>query len=561
MVPYRNPSESYPFFEAVPWPVECVPDKKEYHKMQLGELLQGDRLVNTGMKVQFGVNTTKANLCTGTLSEEDVDRFRDAIASEYHYDLLIDELPIKLVALGQMLVDGAPEDVNQIAMFTSLYFNITYRDDTILQVDVAVGEQQVLESGRSMQLSLNYTVVWSEANLPVSWRVERYREQDRLRSHELKTHWLSVINSIGTVIVLMMFMLTIFFRSVRRDFARYVDDLEDDDLDFEDIVAGDDERGWKIVKADVFRFPKYKELFCAIVASGTQVLALAVLLLLISLTGAHYSRSRGSLNSVVLFSYALTSCIAGYTSAKLYAQMDGKNYALNVLMCSLAFSGPVFLVWLILDITAAFYGSTMALPMSVVFTVLAVALLLAFPATVIGAVLGRRAGASGFRAPVRTSKIRREIPKPPLYLRNYMQMLMAGLLPFGAVLVEIVYVFSTIWGHKTYSVNSVLVIVLVIVVIVTAFVCIAIAYYQLCAEDYEWWWSSFLNGGATGVYLFVYSLYYLMAQSDLSGFLQVAYFLGYMFTISYAFFLMLGMVGYRATVVFLRHMYRSVKCD
>lgn len=84
MVPYSNPSESYQFFDAVPWPRECVPERMEYHNMQLGELLQGDRLVKTGFSVKFRRDQQKTKICGGVLTPEDVNAFRLAVTNNYH---------------------------------------------------------------------------------------------------------------------------------------------------------------------------------------------------------------------------------------------------------------------------------------------------------------------------------------------------------------------------------------------------------------------------------------------------------------------------------------------
>ena len=46
-------------------------------------------------------------------------------------------------------------------------------------------------------------------------------------------------------------------RVLKNDFARYNVDEEDD-------VIEDDDNGWKIIHTDVFRFPPFKSLFCAI---------------------------------------------------------------------------------------------------------------------------------------------------------------------------------------------------------------------------------------------------------------------------------------------------------
>lgn len=49
-----------------------------------------------------------------------------------------------------------------------------------------------------------------------------------------------------------------------------------------------------------------------------------------------------------------------------------------------------------------------------------------------------------------------------------------------------------------YTIYSILSLVFVILIIVTAFITIALTYFQLAVEDHRWWWRSFLCGGSTG---------------------------------------------------------------
>lgn len=42
----------------------------------------------------------------------------------------------------------------------------------------------------------------------------------------------------------------------------------------EESLDDKEETGWKYIHGDVFRFPKHKSLFSAIVGSGTQLFAL-----------------------------------------------------------------------------------------------------------------------------------------------------------------------------------------------------------------------------------------------------------------------------------------------
>lgn len=58
------------------------------------------------------------------------------------------------------------------------------------------------------------------------------------------------------------------------------------------------------------------------------------------------------------------------------------------------------------------------------------------------------------------------------------------------------------------------------------------------------------------MFVFGYCFYYYLARSDMSGFMQTSFYFGYMFMVCYAFFLMLGAVGYRSSLSFVRHIYR-----
>lgn len=52
---------------------------------------------------------------------------------------------------------------------------------------------------------------------------------------------------------------------------------------------------------------------------------------------------------------------------------------------------------------------------------------------------------------------------------------------------------------QMYTVYSILCIVFLLLVVVTAFVTVALTYFQLAIEDHRWWWQAFLNGGSTSM--------------------------------------------------------------
>ncbi|KAF7834868.1 RNA polymerase II C-terminal domain phosphatase-like 2 isoform X2 [Senna tora] len=72
---------------------------------------------------------------------------------------------------------------------------------------------------------------------------------------------------------------------------------------------------------------------------------------------------------------------------------------------------------------------------------------------------------------------------------------------------------------------------------------------------------SFICGGSTGLFIYGYCLYYYHARPDMYGFMQTSFFFGYMACICYGFFLMLGTTGFHASLIFVRHIYLSIKCS
>lgn len=84
---------------------------------------------------------------------------------------------------------------------------------------------------------------------------------------------------------------------------------------------------------------------------------------------------------------------------------------------------------------------------------------------------------------------------------------------------------------------------------------------QLAAEDHRWQWRSYLCGASTGAFVAAYSLYFYAFQSDMDGLMQGAFFFGYSGVCCWALAVMLGWVGWRASLAFVRGMYRAIKSE
>ena len=440
-------------------------------------------------------------------------------------------------------------------LFLHTHFDIHYKGDKVIEINVATDPSRVVDLTTineygSVTAAFSYSVKLKETTISCDKRLEKYSRFSFLKQH-LEIHWFSIINSFVTVLLLTGFLATILMRVLKNDFLKYTAD----DLDQEE-----DESGWKYVHGDVFRYPQYPSTFAAIIGVGTQFFVLTTSIFLLSLLGLYYPYNRGAILTSCVVLYAATAGLAGYSSGKLYKQMGGTNWVRNNILTAGLFFGPLFVVFSVNNSIAWSYGTTAALPFGTICIIIVIWALVTLPLTVLGGIAGKNAK-EDFHAPAKPNKYPREIPPLPWYRSRVPQMCMAGFLPFSAIYIELYYIFASVWGHKVYTIYSILFIVFVILIIVTAFITIALTYFQLAAEDHHWWWRSILCGGSTGFFILGYCFYYFYYRSEMHGLMQTSFYFGYMGLACYALFLMLGMVGFRASLLFVRGIYRAIKSD
>ena len=73
------------------------------------------------------------------------------------------------------------------------------------------------------------------------------------------------------------------------------------------------------------------------------------------------------------------------------------------------------------------------------------------------------------------------------YMHPAFSVLIGGILPFGAVFIELFFILTSMWLHQFYYLFGFLCLVFVILVITCAEITIVLCYFQLCSEDYHWW--------------------------------------------------------------------------
>lgn len=123
----------------------------------------------------------------------------------------------------------------QVVLWTHLAFNIEYNGDSIIFANVSVKDVRPVPleegagtgvggvglGGAGLTVTHTYSVHWFESSLPHSRRAERLRDYSFFPK-TLEIHWLSIINSLVLVVLLLGFVIIILMRVLKNDFARSV---------------------------------------------------------------------------------------------------------------------------------------------------------------------------------------------------------------------------------------------------------------------------------------------------------------------------------------------------
>ncbi|KAG2461548.1 TM9S4 protein, partial [Polypterus senegalus] len=450
-----------------------------------GEVLRGDRIVNTPFQIQMNNDKKCEVLCNKPkkLTLDHSKLIAERIKEDYYVHLIADNLPVATRLEFYQNRDGEDEqkkesqkdvqfehgyrlgftDHNKVYLHNHLSFILYYHKEkveqdgettfrvvrfevvpqSVKQEDLKVDDKglcslpeasssspQEIDPTKEHEVLFTYSVRWEESSIKWASRWDTY-----LTMSDVQIHWFSIVNSVVVVFFLSGILSMIIIRTLRKDIANY--NKEDD---IEDTM---EESGWKNVHGDVFRPPQYPMILSSLLGSGIQ------------------------------------------------------------LFCMVPF--PTMLALLCM-----WFG-------------------ISLPLVYLGYYFGFRK--QPYDNPVRTNQIPRQIPEQRWYMNKFVGILMAGILPFGAMFIELFFIFSAIWENQFYYLFGFLFLVFIILVVSCSQISIVMVYFQLCAE------------------------------LDIVEFIPSLLYFGYTALMVLSFWLLTGTIGFYAAYMFIRKIYAAVKID
>ncbi|RKP09647.1 hypothetical protein THASP1DRAFT_28561 [Thamnocephalis sphaerospora] len=568
----------YPYADL---PFVCHPAQWELPYMNLGRSMAGDQLVRSDIQIEMGRNETCKVLCRRQVTPDAVELALSLIRDQYMVEWFIDELPVSrpwvnMYDRNKQYGDGFPLGyydplMDSVFIYNHFILQILYEKSQTgsgqrLIVGVEIYPKSVEnhglmcphdasipgihQQGLSADISgitYTYSVMWQEET-SVSWG----KRWDSYLSFNGDTfiHWLSIGNA---SVILALIALTVAAIAVRALSIPIPFRNSDDTSDQDDMS------GWKQLHGDVFRAPENERLLAILVGSGLQVLCTIAGVLLLAALGILNPSFPGGLVSVGIFLYVFAGLLSGYTSARIYRTFGQEEWRRNAIQTAVLVPGGLYLLLVLLNFFNWAKGSATSISFGVFITLLTLWVCLMGPMVVAGAYVGERRPA--FSHPVHTSAVRRTIPKPVWYMRSLPSVLLAGIIPFGTIFLQEYLLLQYMWGDRFYYFYGFLGASFLLLATVSVLVTLAMTYFQLCSEDYRWWWRSFFVGGSASIYIFAYTLLHccirLGISSPVSGFLYLVHALVASVVLGVA----LGSISFMVTYYAMRKVFKIVKVN
>ncbi|KAI3534504.1 endomembrane protein 70 [Colletotrichum abscissum] len=496
--------------------------------------------------------------------------------------------------------NGCPADLQNIDQNFELYLAPNKSSETPKQQQnldsssyhpATDDDEDLADDGAKLTVPYTYSVYFREDN-----NVEWSRRWDLYfvnQEEGQKIHWLAIVNSLIICGLLTGIVLMILARTIRSDIKGYkevpledgkpklkrkktagnksprlsektgglldqgaVIDAENDADVSSDEEALEDVTGWKLLHADVFRTPRHGYLLAPLVGSGMQLLFMAVGLVLLSALGVLNPSFRGGFISVGVGLFVFAGLFSGYFSARVYKTFDGQDFRKNALVTAVLFPGLLFGIVFILNLFVWAQASSTAIPFGTLVAIIFLWLCIQVPLVYAGSWFGFVRSAK-WEHPTKTSVAPRQVPRQAWYIKSWQSVLLAGLIPFAVIFIELLFVFQSVWQDKSgyYYVFGFLAVVSVILIVTIAEVTVVTIYVRLCAENYNWWWQSFAVGGGSAVWVFLYCVWYYFFKLHITGFVSSMLFFSYSFMACCVYGLLTGTVGFLSAYAFVRRIY------
>lgn len=576
----------------------CPPTKnaRPLH-LSLDEVIRGDRIWQSDYKLVFREDSACRRLCDRKTTPASLRRADELIREGYVVQWLIDDIPgattfisstdkKKYYAAGFPLgfvKDGRTYLHNHV-MLVIRYHTDKLGNQAIVGFEVyprSVSDFHCpgasknyenflldVDTEMNVMIPFTYSVYWREES-EIPWS-DRWNLFFKNGGNDGQIHWLSMVNSLVLVSFLSAIVGVVLLRTLNRDIQTYnnssnIDFLTENIAIETDKIDTFNNSGWKLISNDVFRKPAYPLLLSVVLSSGVQVFFTIIGVLVFSTVGLLGKNVRNSVMSSSLGFLIVGGYAGGYSGVRFYKNFTQEIYLKRILSYSILFGAAlpftVLVSVLILNCIVWARDSSTALPFGTVVLLISFLLLLEIPLSIIGGLVGNR-------APPVSTLANLQLPEKPISQQPRFNSLIYaipvfGLVPFGTIYVELLFIYRSVWLEKTsfYYMYGFLLFTLILLSVVVVESVIVAVYLSLIYGDWRWQWRSFYIGSSVAWYIEFYSVYYFFTHMNVTDFSSIILFFSYTTILSVLIGLATGSLGLYAASLFIYRIYDAIKSD
>ena len=382
--------------------------------------------------------------------------------------------------------------------------------------------------------------------------------------------------------------------------------------------------GWKNLINQVNQIPQYPIFLITLVSAGIQIVIAimgVISILMINSIGTKnnfFNSHQGAFFSISIFCISILGSISSYFGILLHKYFYhphphlhqtsgnnnnhnnnnnnlGKTYdQLTIIKLSLLFSAALpaflFLIIFILNFFVWAKESSAALPFGTIVVFLLIFILIQCPLGIIGGNYANYANYANYQKSLSMPQklffaSMKTPPSSPLYENQFQfhsknkpsndslltkfisygkTILIYGLIPFGIVYVELLFIFNSIWLEKTtfyYMYGFLFITTLMLFIIIIESTIVAIYISLVVYNKSNWIWLSFQVGSSIGWYIYGYSIYYFLRILNVDDFVSGLLYFVYMALASLMIGIASGSIGVLTGLIFIRKIYGAIKVD
>jgi Endomembrane protein 70. len=349
-------------------------------------------------------------------------------------------------------------------------------------------------SGTSADVLYSYEVTYQQSDIAWADRWDIYM----MEMPDSEIHYFAIVNSLMIAFLLTGAVAVIMIRALKKDIAKY----NSSDVNIRSGIADDDEHihimeesGWKLLHGDVFRPPMRGRILLSVcMGTGLQIGTSAFLTLLASSLRLLNPMRKGQTLSYIVMLYVLSGSVAGYGSARLYKFFNGKAWKRATLLTATAFPGVLFTLFVALNffLHLALGKASAAVSFWTMLLMFVLWVCVSAPLVYVGAFFGYKA--PKIDVPTKSTQIARFVPESSSWFVRFPHCsLLAGILPFTSVCIELSFIMNALWINQIYYIMGFLTVVCFVFTLSCSTISIVMCYCQLCNEDHKWWWKSFFQ--------------------------------------------------------------------